>query len=93
MVNADKAAALAKAREDYDKLNAVKYGDINGTGEITADDALLALQASVGKYELTEDQFKAADVDGNGEITANDALLILQYSVGKIDKFPVEDMA
>ncbi len=93
MVNADKAAALAKAREDFDKLNAVKYGDINGTGEITADDALLALQASVGKYELTEDQFKAADVDGNGEITANDALLILQYSVGKIDKFPVEEKA
>ena len=93
MVNADKAAALTKAREDFDKLNAVKYGDINGTGEITADDALLALQMAVGKFQPTEEQAKAANVDGEGEVTATDALLILQYVVGKIDKFPVEDMA
>ena len=93
MVNADKATALAKAREDFDKLNAVKYGDINGTGEITADDALLALQMAVGKFQPTEEQAKAANVDGEGEVTATDALLILQYVVGKIDKFPVEDMA
>ena len=93
MVNADKATALAKAREDYDKLTAVKYGDINGNGEITADDALLALQMTVGKFQPTEEQAKAANVDGEGEVTATDALLILQYAVGKIDKFPVENMA
>ena len=92
MVNADKVAALAKAREDYDKL-AVKYGHLAGNDEITAADALIALQIAVGKFQPTEEQAKAANVDGEGEVTATDALLILQYAVGKIDKFPVEDMA
>ena len=58
---------------------------------VTATDALLALQASVGKIVLDEKQTKAADVDGVSGVTATDALLILQYSVGKITKFPVEE--
>ena len=68
----------------------VKYGDVNGDGFIKADDALLALQASVGKVTLTQKQTLAADVDNNPNVTANDALLILQYSVGKLTVFPVE---
>ena len=58
--------------------------------KITATDALLALQAAVGKVELTDLQKLAAEVDGQENITATDALLILQYSVGKINKFPIE---
>ena len=67
------------------------YGDLNGDEKITADDALLALQAAVGKITLNEEQTVIANVDGEGEVTATDALLILQRSVDKIDKFPVEN--
>ena len=69
----------------------VLYGDTDGSGDISVTDALLALQGSVGKIGLTDDQAAAADVDGDGKITVTDALLILQKSVGKIDKFPVEN--
>ena len=62
-------------------------GDMNGDGAITSADALLALQASVGKGDLTEKQTLAADVDHDKKVTSSDALLILQYSVGKIIEF------
>ncbi|MFN6433060.1 dockerin type I domain-containing protein [Eubacterium callanderi] len=62
-------------------------GDVNGDGAITSADALLALQASVGKGDLTEKQTLAADVDHDKKVTSSDALLILQYSVGKIIEF------
>lgn len=69
----------------------VKYGDVSGDGFIKADDALLALQASVGKITLSKKQTLAADVDNSSNITATDALLILQYSVGKLTVFPAEN--
>ena len=69
--------------------NAVPH-DIDGDNDITATDALLILQASVGKVVFTENQKLAGDVNGDGELSAPDALLVLQYSVKKITKFPVE---
>ena len=57
-------------------------GDVNLDGHITSSDALLALQASVGKITLESARQNAADVDKDGSVTATDALLILQYSVG-----------
>lgn len=65
----------------------VLLGDVNGNGEITAEDALLALQTATGKVTLTPDQIKAADVVDNDGVTANDALLILQYATKKIAQF------
>jgi hypothetical protein len=62
-------------------------GDVDNDGRITSSDALLALQASVGKINLNVGAMTAADVDRDGEITSSDALQILQYSVGKIDHF------
>jgi hypothetical protein len=58
-------------------------GDVDGDGDITSTDARLALQAAVGKVDLSEDEAAAADVDGDGEVTSTDARLILQESVGK----------
>ena len=69
---------------------AVIYGDTDGDGEISVTDALLTLQGSVAKINLTAEQSAAADVDGDGKVTVTDALLILQKSVGKIQSFPVE---
>ena len=60
-------------------------GDIDGDGEITANDALTILRSSVGMAALTPEQNKLADVDGDTEITANDALAVLRYSVGLAD--------
>lgn len=68
-------------------------GDLNHDGKITAADALMTLQISVGKLQPDEEQAKAADVDGEDGVTATDALLILQYAVGKIEKFPVKQIA
>lgn len=65
-------------------------GDINQDNEITASDALLALQAATGKTMLTTDQRNRADVDRDGKVSANDALLILQYATQKINAFPAE---
>lgn len=61
-------------------------GDINADGNIDAQDALMALQHSVGVIRL--EVFDAADVDGSGLVDAADALLILQKSVGLIAEFP-----
>ena len=77
-------ATLAKAREDFDNLSDVVYGDVNGDGEVTVADALMVLQHSVGKITLDETVLKNADVDGEEGIAVTDALAILQASVNKI---------
>lgn len=83
-----KYSAIDYVEVDLD--TSVMYGDVSGDGEITAYDAALTAQASVGIITLTEEQTEKADVSGEGEITAYDAALIAQYSVGIITKFPVE---
>lgn len=57
-------------------------GDVDGDGEITANDALTILRASVGLTQLTDKQFTLADIDGDNNITANDALSVLRISAG-----------
>lgn len=59
-----------------------QYGDVNYDGEISSEDARLALRGSVGLETLVGDDFKAADVDGDGELTSADARYILRWSVG-----------
>lgn len=66
-------------------------GDANGDKEVTATDALLVLQHSVGKYSLSSSVAPLCDVNGDSNINATDALLILQFSVGKIVRFPCDD--
>ncbi len=57
-------------------------GDANGDGEVTAEDARLALRASVKLYNPTgENPRNAADADRDGEITSADARLILRAAV------------
>lgn len=62
-------------------------GDVDENEEITADDALQALQIALEIFEPTDSQFKSADVDCSGEVTADDALRILQYALDIIDEF------
>ncbi|MCR5781891.1 MAG: dockerin type I repeat-containing protein [Clostridia bacterium] len=55
-------------------------GDIDGNGQILADDARLALRCSAKLEVLTDVQMKAADVDGNNQVLADDARQILRFS-------------
>ena len=63
----------------------VEMGDLNGDGQMTAQDASLVLQHVAGKTPIDENALKAADINGDGEVTAQDASLVLQKVAGKID--------
>lgn len=67
-----------KSTESGDKD--VKPGDVNGDGNVLADDARLALRYSAKLQKLTDKQVKAADTDGNGQVLADDARRILRAS-------------
>ncbi|MCX7001586.1 MAG: right-handed parallel beta-helix repeat-containing protein, partial [Candidatus Sumerlaeota bacterium] len=69
---------------------ASSYGDISGDGQVSAYDAALAGQGSVGLLTLTQEQEQQADVSGDGAVSAYDAALIAQYAVGLIAKFPAD---
>jgi len=69
---------------------AVVYGDVSGDTEVSAYDAALTAQATVGLITLTTEQAQKADVSGDAEVSAYDAALIAQRAVGLIDRFPVE---
>lgn len=88
--NSDFTDMPVDIQNGYIEVIDVKYGDVNGDGEITSVDALITLKASASKYTLDPKQFKAADVNGDGKITSVDALMILKASAGKLEKFPVE---
>ena len=66
----------------------VELGDVTNDGSISALDASLALQHTVGTQTLTGDELIAADVSGNGDVSALDASLILQYVADLISCFP-----
>lgn len=68
------------------EVHAVYYllGDVDLNGEITANDALLALRYSLGLITLDELQLKLGDIDFSGDVIAYDALNILRYSLGLI---------
>ena len=68
-------------------LDSVVLGDVNEDGNITAQDAALALDYAVRNAEPDERQFKAADVDESGRITAQDAAQILDFAVQNITAF------
>ncbi len=58
-------------------------GDPDGSGDRTAGDALIALQAAVALGPATLACAACrCDVNGDGELTASDALLLLRMAVG-----------
>lgn len=63
-----------------------KMGDVNGDGEINAQDASLIQQYVARKFGNDTEGFNAAaaDVNGDGEVTAQDASLVQQYAARKI---------
>ncbi|MCR5783935.1 MAG: dockerin type I repeat-containing protein [Clostridia bacterium] len=75
------SGSLLKIREE------LSSGDIDGNGQILADDARIALRASAQLEKLSAEQIRAADVDGNGQVLADDARQILRFSAKLQQKF------
>lgn len=59
-------------------------GDVDSDGRVTVEDAMLALNYSAGKRQLTAEQLFLADVTYDGTVNSTDALRILLYISGKI---------
>lgn len=84
------------AKDILDEANNHIYsnylGDLDADENLTANDALQILRASVGLEELTDAQKILADVDKDGSVTAADALLALRMSTGLEDVELLEDI-
>jgi len=74
-----------------DKILGRTFGDVNGDGKITDDDAQDVLRIVAGlpnpqtNQPYTQDQKKNADVNNDGQVTSSDALLIQRFAQG-LDK-------
>lgn len=69
---------------DVTVLDEYVTGDVNKDLNVTAADALLALQSTVEKVTLTDEEKALADMNNDSKVTSDDALLILQTVVGKL---------
>ena len=66
--------------EAANPIQTTLHGDLNGDGEITPTDAVIALAIAVSSGEAGD-----ADIDGDGRVTSLDALMILQTAAGTIE--------
>ena len=71
-------------------IEALMIGDPSLNNEVSAFDASLVLQHSVGVSSLSGEAFEAGETSGNGSISAYDAALVLRHVLGLINCFPVE---
>ena len=64
--------------------NAAAWGDVNGDGSLTTNDARLALRGAIGLDTLKKgtEKFAAADIIADGVLGTDDARLILRIAVG-----------
>lgn len=83
-VDASVMAAYAMTLEE------LKYGDLNGDGEINMDDAAMLIGYCNGVQELTEEQQAAAELNGDSVLNIEDAVLLIKYCNNVISRFPVE---
>ncbi|MBQ8895504.1 MAG: dockerin type I repeat-containing protein, partial [Clostridia bacterium] len=60
-------------------------GDVDGDGEITQFDYILAKRIYFGTYEPTEDELKRADVDGDGTVSVFDYIAIRRKYFGTLE--------
>ena len=80
------------AERDYscraiDPLEIPASGDVDGDGDVTAEDARLALRASADLEKLNDTAFLAADINKDSRITADEARIILRVSA-KLEMTP-----
>ena len=56
-------------------------GDVDGSGDITVLDAVLALRIAMAINEADADTVERADFDGSGDVTVLDAVMILRKAM------------
>jgi len=66
------------------------WGDADGNGEITDNDALLIKQYRAGLIAEEDLLLDLCDVDSNNKVDVYDAYLVQLHAAGIIDQFPVE---
>jgi len=66
------------------RLNAFQAGDVNRDGEISEEDALLAVRVEHALETLTPEQIGLADVDSDGKVGVQDALIIRKRIKGHL---------
>lgn len=57
-------------------------GDVDANGQVSVQDALLALRYVTGEAELRTEQLRISDLNGDGGVTISDVVSILRLSVG-----------
>lgn len=70
---------------------ATEYGDVDGSGELTAADAAYTLAKALNSNFILTVKESIADVDCDGGITAGDATIILQKVLSNAFIMPIED--
>lgn len=68
---------------------ACKVGDLDDDDHVRSTDARLALRASAGLEQLSDEQMRKGDTNGDGTVSAADARAILRVSAG-LDRFATE---
>ncbi len=76
----DQEMAYINAQPEYKEAPQGKMGDLNGDENVTAADALVALQVAAKLTEETDAYHTYGDMNGDGSITAADALVMLQIA-------------
>ena len=67
--------------EDAPEASDYILGDVDGSGKVDIKDAIMVLQYSSEKIQLTEEQKEAANVDKtSSDVNIKDAIKILQYT-------------
>lgn len=75
----------------YEEIPVVP-GDINGDGEIEAEDALIVMRHAMVLTELTEEEAERADVNRDGVVNTIDALLTLRMALGIIEPLGIQSI-
>jgi len=60
-------------------------GDVNGSGDITIQDAIEIFRYLADKTELSSKAFEAANITGGTDVSIQDAIYIFRYLAGKIN--------
>lgn len=72
----------------------LKYGDVNGTGEVDSIDFAFMrsfLLGHISEFPVSNGM-KAGDVNADGDVNSMDFGLMRKYLLGFINKFPAEDV-
>lgn len=79
------AAGPVLIRGGYADFTVSRMGDVNGDGDLTPEDARLALRGAVALEDVSRFDFALCDYNGDGGLTPEDARLILRRTVGLRD--------